>query len=299
MSSTLVDGFDAASIAMLRSILGRLDPDGTPELVPLQPARRNGTVALIPGSFNPPTSAHTALAELARSEGYRSTWFIYARRTLAKQSSGLIPEDRLLTMRLACVDGVGTAVTSHGLLVDQAEAAWRAFDSSDMAFIVGSDKFEQLFEDRWYPDRDQALEKLFARTRIIVAPRHGHGEKVRFLLQRPDVRRFSSRIDVRHLHPSVSEISSTRVRQILRAGGPPTGLVPPSVEDFLREAGPFAPPLRIGREEIDRYELRQKLLGLVLDGRCTREAPDLHSLWRMALDPGQAGKSLRELLRAS
>ncbi|MFP5224380.1 MAG: nicotinate-nicotinamide nucleotide adenylyltransferase [Actinomycetota bacterium] len=299
MSATLLDGFDAASIATLRSILGRLDPEGTPELVPLQPARKNGAVALIPGSFNPPTSAHSALAELARSEGYRSSWFVYARRTLAKAPSGLIPEDRLLAMRLACSDGVGTAVSSHGLLVDQAEAAWRAFDAGEIGFVIGSDKFEQLFEDRWYPDRDEALERLFARAVVIVAPRHGHGEKVRYLLQRPDVRRFSSRIEVRHLHPSVSEISSTRVRQILRAGGPPTGLVPTGVEALLRDTGAFGPPTKIGREDVDRYQLRQRLLGLVLDGRCTRDAPDLHSLWRLALDPGEAGRSLRELLNAS
>lgn len=296
MPATLVDSFDAASIATLRAVLARLDPEGPPEIVPLQPARRVRSVCLIPGSFNPPTLAHAALGDLARAEGYEATWFLSARRTLAKRPHGLSPEDRLLAMRLGAPDGVGTAVVSHGLLVDQAEAAWRCFEAPELAFIVGSDKLEQLFEERWYPDRQEALERFFGRARLIVAPRHGHGEKVRFLLQRGDVRPFVPRIEVRHLHPSVAEISSTRVRQVLRSGGSPSGLVTGPVEDLLVETGAFGPATLIGRERVDRYQLRQRLIDLVVDGRCTRDTPDLHALWRMALDPGTSGQRLRELL---
>lgn len=294
-----VDAFDATSIATLRALLLRLDPEGVPELVPLVPARRATSVCLIPGSFNPPTSAHVALAEHARGSGFDGVWFLYARRTLAKRANGLTPEDRLLAMRLASPDGVGTAVVSHGLLVDQAEAAARAFDAKELSFVVGSDKLEQLFESQWYPNRDEALERFFARARLIVVPRHGEGEKTKVILQRTEARPFAHRVDIVHLHPSVSEVSSTRVRQVLRAGGSPAGLVPPHIEEFLVAVGVFSPPTVIAHRPVNRYDLRQRLIDLVLDSRCTREAPDLHALWRLALDPGSGGETLRDLLGAS
>ena len=291
-----LDPFDATSLSTLRSVLAGLDPDGPPTLVALQPSRRAKAVCLVPGSFNPPTVAHVALADRARNEGYDGVHFVYSVRTVGKRPNGLVPEDRLLLTRAAAPSGVGVCVSSAGLLADMAVAATQAFDPTDLAILVGGDKLEQLFEHRWYADRDAALEQLFSLARVLVAPRRDETERIEEILRAHP--RWGPRVDVLHLHPSIAEVSSTRVRQVLRAGGDPSGLVPEPVASFLAEVAAFAPAVRFDGVARDRYAMRAQLFDLVLDGRCTREVPNLRLLWRLAQDPGPQGRELRALLRA-
>jgi nicotinic acid mononucleotide adenylyltransferase len=292
-----LDPFDAASLATLRTMLNGIDPDGPPRLLPLQPLRRARAVCLIPGSFNPPTVAHLALADRALSDGYDGVHLVYAVRTVGKRSNGLLPEDRLMLSRAATPDRVGVLVSSAGLLADIAIAATAELDPTELALMVGGDKLEQLFEDRWYDDRDATLDRLFASARVIVAPRRDDAERVAQLIRAHP--RWAPRIEICHLHPSVAEISSTRVRQVLRAGGDPSGLVPEPVAVFLASVGAFAPPAWLDGRAVDRYTMRRQLFELVMDARCTREPPDLHLLWKLAHDPGVQGRQLRAMLAAT
>lgn len=289
-----LDPFDATSLSTLRSMLAGLDPEGPPRIVSMKPIRRPKAMCLIPGSFNPPTVAHVALADRAASEGYESVHFAYSVRTVGKRLNGLAPEDRLLLARAAAPDGVGVTVSSAGLLADMAQAAIEGFDPGELAIMIGGDKLEQLFDPRWYQDRDATLDRLFSHARIMVAPRRDDAERIARLIR--DHPRWSPRMDLCHLHPSIAEISSTRVRQVLRAGGDPSGLVPEQVAMFLKDVGAFAPPVQLDGRGTDLYALRAQLFDLVLDGRCTREAPDLRLLWRLAHDPGSQGRELRALL---
>jgi nicotinic acid mononucleotide adenylyltransferase len=293
-----LDAYDLATLFAHRTVLEGLDPDGPPRLVALRGAPALGSIAVFPGSFNPPTSAHLLLAERARREGFGCVLFVLARNTVGKEPSGMIPEDRLLTLRfIAQRAGMGVAVCSSGMYVDMADAAAMLFPGTQAAFIIGSDKVSQIFDPKYYTDRDDALDALFARTRLIVAPRTDDGEIVNDILERAENRRWADRVSVLPLHPAVSDLSSTRVRGLLQSGAEPTGLVPSAVGTFLAEVGAFAPSVSSGGEEIDRYRLRGQLLDALWDAReWAARAADFHALVRLATNASDEGRRLRGML---
>ena len=293
-----MDAYDLATLFAHRAVLDDLDPDGPPRLVALRGAPAFGSLAVFPGSFNPPTSAHLLLAERARREGFACVLFVLARNTIGKEPSGMIPEDRLLALRfIAQRAGMGVAVCSSGLYVDMADAAAMLYPGTEVAFLIGSDKVSQIFDAAYYTDRDDALDTLFSRARLVVAPRTEDGKIVEKILERPENRRFADRVSVLPLHPAVSDLSSTRVRGLLQSGAEPTGLVPSAVGTFLGEVGAFAPAATAGGEEIDRYRLRAQLIDALWNARdWAVRAADFHALLNLAMDPGDAGKRLRAML---
>lgn len=293
-----MDAYDLATLFAHRTVLEDLDPDGPPRLVALRGAPAFGSLAVFPGSFNPPTSAHLLLAERARREGFACVLFVLARNTVGKEPSGMIPEDRLLALRfIAQRAGMGVAVCSSGLYVDMADAAAMVYPGTEIAFLIGSDKVTQIFDPSYYTDRDDALDALFSRARLIVAPRTEDGQVVRDALERAENRRWADRVSVLPLHPAVSDLSSTRVRGLLQSGAEPTGLVPSAVGTFLGEIGAFAPPATAAGEGIDRYRLRTQLLDALWDAReWAVHAADFQRLLRLASDPGTEGKTLRAML---
>jgi nicotinic acid mononucleotide adenylyltransferase len=293
----VMDPFDLATIFALRAQWESLDPAGDPAIGTLAEPGRCRMLALLPGSFNPPTAAHLLLAERALREGFDRVLLLLARHTVGKQPSGLIPEDRLLTMRAVSDGGVGVAASSHGLYADQAEAAHRLYPDAEITFLVGSDKVAQIFEPHWYPDREQALERLFTYARIVVAPRADQGDLLKSALEAPENRKWADRVSVLRLHPAVSDLSSTRVRGLLRAGADPAGLVPQAVAELLAGMRAFALPIVIGDEEVDVYSVRAKLIELLWEsGDPSAREADLHALIATALSPTSDGSRLRARL---
>jgi nicotinic acid mononucleotide adenylyltransferase len=280
-----------------REVLEGLDPDGDPRMVALRSSPTLGSMALLPGSFNPPTAAHLLLAERARREGFGCVMFVLSKQTIDKEPNGLIPEDRLMALRyVAQRAGMGVAVCSAGLYADMADAAAMLFPGTEIAFLVGSDKVASIFERSYYADREGALDSLFARARLIVAPRTDDGESAREVLERPENRAWANRVSILPLHPAVSELSSTRVRGMLQAGADPTGLVPSAVGTFLSDVGAFAAP-EGDTEPIDRYRLRAKLIDILWQAREWAErAADLRALVNLASQPGADGRAVRKLL---
>ena len=294
----IVDPFDLASLFSLRELLEGLSDTTDPLIRTVTPAPQCDRVAILPGSFNPPTAAHVLLAERALVDGFGCVLFTHATTTVGKRRSGLIPEDRLLALRAATEGRSVVAVTSHGLYADQAEAAARAFPGAEVSFLVGSDKVLQIFDERWYDDRDAALERLFGLASLIVAPRSDQGEAVRDVLRAPENRRFADRVDVLRLHPAVGELSSTRVRGLLAAGADPAGLVPSAVAKVLGAVRAFAPPVVVGCEEVDAYDVRARIVDLLWRSRGrAADDVDLRALVETATSPGAPGAKLRAILR--
>lgn len=297
-----MDPFDLASVFALRTILRDLERSPHPTLRTITPTPVCRSVALLPGAFDPPTAAHLHLAERALSDGYQRVVFTLAVRTVGKRRMGLTREDRLLALRAMASRDLVVAAVSHGLYADQAEAAERAFPGADIAFLVGSDKVFQIFDPRWYRDRDEALTRLFARARMVVAPRADHTRALRDVLTAPENRAFADRVEILRLHPAVGDLSSTRVRGLLRAGAQPSGLVPHAVADLLDEVRAFAPPTVIGAEEVDAYAIRRSLVDLLWadesrDGARMGPRPDLRHLMAIALSQGEPGRALRAIAR--
>ena len=293
-----MDAYDLATLFSHRETLSGLDPDDAPRMVALRSAPTLGQMALLPGSFNPPTAAHLLLAERARREGFGCVLFVLAKHTVDKEQSGLIPEDRLMSLRfVAQRAGMGVAVCSAGLFSDMADAAALLFPSTEVAFLVGSDKVASIFNGAYYPDREAALDALFSRSRLIVAPRTDEGEVAREILDREENRAWAHRVSILPLHPAVSELSSTRVRGMLQAGADPTGLVPSAVGTFLSDVGAFQPSSFHDGEEIDRYRIRAQLLDVLWSAREWAErGADLRALVRIASSPGEEGREVRRMI---
>jgi hypothetical protein len=151
-------------------------------------------VGVYPGSFNPPTIAHLAVAEVAlRTHRLDRIDLVVSRRALDKEHVERPHLDDRLAVLRAIADSrpwLGVDVTDHQLLVDIAAG----YD----VLVVGADKYQQLLDVRYYRDetaRDEALARL---PPLAVAPRPPHAAPADRLLA---------------IDPSHHEVSSTRVRE--------------------------------------------------------------------------------------
>jgi nicotinic acid mononucleotide adenylyltransferase len=196
---------------------------------------------MVPGSFDPMTVAHAALAG---SVGAELALLVWSSATLPKERGPgggaapplLEPEDRLASMQAWCAPRpwAQVAICSHGLLADQAEATAAAFPGARLVFGIGSDKVLQLLDPGWYEDRDADLGRLFARAEVAWALRSGDEEPIRAALEREP--RWRGRIRRLDLPADVAEISSRAVRRAVRRGEDVAASVPPEVLPFVRAA---------------------------------------------------------------
>jgi nicotinic acid mononucleotide adenylyltransferase len=220
--------------------LDRARRPGPPRLEVLEGGGgRPRAVGLVPGSFDPMTVGHAAVAEALDAD---LALLAYSPATLAKEAGpGGQPEPPLLAEvdRIASLVAyaagrrqVGVALSSHGLLADQAEAAARAFPGSRLVFGVGSDKVVQLLDPSWYGDRDAALDRLFALAEVAYAVRAGDRERVDRAVAAGG--RWRPRLRPLSVGPDVSAVSSRAVRAAIRRGDDVSAAVPPEVLPFVR-----------------------------------------------------------------
>jgi nicotinic acid mononucleotide adenylyltransferase len=130
-------------------------------------------------------------------------------------------------------------LTSRGLYVDQALAVQRAFAPRDLAFVVGFDKIVQIFDPRYYDDREEALCRLFELARFQVAPRDGTGTaELAALLARPENQPYAARVawlPLDALAEREQRLSSTLVRQLLAEGQDVSWAVPEAVARYIKQ----------------------------------------------------------------
>lgn len=181
-----------------------------------------GRSGIYPGSFNPPTVAHLAIAEAALHQRRLSRVVLsLSVRTLAKEHVDH-PRfaDRVAVVResVAELSWIEVMVTEHQLLVDIA--------TGHDVLIMGADKWAQINDPRWYggsvPARDRALARL---PELAIAPRPP--------VPVPEEHRLV-------VAEEVSTVSSTRARQ----GA--LDLMTPAARRFAHRSGAWLDP--------DRYE---------------------------------------------
>jgi nicotinic acid mononucleotide adenylyltransferase len=290
----------------VHDLVSALDPDAAPVAQALPPEwRPPARLAVLAGSFNPLTRAHTELARRALREGEQGgVAFALSVRIVDKERvTGASLEDRLLALDLYAGRQPDHAVLllNRGLYVDQASALRASFPSlTDLAFIVGYDKLVQIFDRRYYDDRDAALHRLFGLATLLVAPRGDAGlAGVRTVLERPENRRFAASVRLLPLAAEYAGLSSTEVRQ--EAGrGAAVEAVPVETRVFLAVTRVYAPPRRLATgETVDDYAARQALLRVLASTRAWAErAADLPGLLRLARALGRAGRAFRAWLAA-
>jgi nicotinate-nucleotide adenylyltransferase len=126
------------------------------------------TIGVYPGSFDPLTVAHLAIADAARTHvGLERLDLAVSRRTLGKAHLDADSvERRVAALRRA----VGDRPWLEVVVVDAqlvAEIA-RGYD----VVVMGADKWLQVNDPRWYDDDPAARDAAVARLpRIVVAPR--------------------------------------------------------------------------------------------------------------------------------
>ncbi len=127
-------------------------------------------VGCYPGSFNPPTVAHLAVAEAAvRQAGLDRCDLVLSRVALGKEALVVptVDERRAVLEAVAATrPWLGVAVTEERLIADVA--------TGYAAVVMGADKWAQVLDPAWYGGSVAAHDAALARLpRVLVAPRAG------------------------------------------------------------------------------------------------------------------------------
>lgn len=166
-----------------------------------------------PGSFNPLTVAHLAIAEAAvHQRRLDRVDLVVSRVALAKEAV----ERPLLAHRVEVLERVAGRLGWLGVRVTDAQLLADIADGYDV-LVMGADKWAQIHDVRWYGDeaaRDRALARL---PELAVAPRSPHRIPAEHRLDVPE--------------DLVASVSSTAAR----AGQ--HGLMAPEALAFARATG--------------------------------------------------------------
>ena len=135
-----------------------------------------------PGTFNPPTVAHLAVAVAARAQrGLHTVDLVLSRRPINKEHVE-VPSfaDRVAVLEAVSrrISWLQVKITEATLIVDIAEG----YD----VVIMGADKWEQVKDPRYYADdvaRDDAVRRL---PEVALAPRPPVNIPIGMALHLPD-----------------------------------------------------------------------------------------------------------------
>jgi len=120
-----------------------------------------------PGSFNPPTIAHLAIAEAARAEhGLDRVDLVISREALDKEHVSVPSlEERLAVVQdsIAELNWLGVVLTDDQLLVDIASG----YD----VLIMGADKWAQIQQLRFYESEEHRRQSIDALPTLAIAAR--------------------------------------------------------------------------------------------------------------------------------
>ena len=115
-------------------------------------------------------------------------------------------------------------------------------------FLVGFDKIVQIFDPRYYDDRDAALETLFGLATFLVAPRgQDEDDSLAALLRQPENRRFSDAVRPLELPTELREVASSHIRSELALSGQMDATVPSVVAQFVAATGAYLNEERYAR----------------------------------------------------
>jgi hypothetical protein len=152
------------------------------------------TVGVYPGSFDPLTIAHLAVAEAAVSQlGLERVDLAISRDALGKTHLG----GHTVAGRVAAIERAAATRPWLGVVVVGSRLIADIADGYD-AVVMGADKWAQVNDPAWYGDDPAARDAALARLpRVAVAPRGGVAVPDHLVLEVPD---------------HVADVSATAVR---------------------------------------------------------------------------------------
>jgi nicotinate (nicotinamide) nucleotide adenylyltransferase len=183
-----------------------------------------GHLGIFPGSFNPPTRAHLALARAALAQ-VDEVVFVLPREFPHKQYEGATFEQRVAMLR-AALNGesrFSIASTGQGLFIDIALECLADYGNVALSFLCGRDAAERIVN--WDYGRPGAIDEMLGTFSLLVAVRQG---------EYTPPPRLAHRISHLAVEESLDEVSATEVRRRIREGQPWEHLVPHQIQEQVR-----------------------------------------------------------------
>ncbi len=181
-------------------------------------------LAILAGSFNPPTRAHLALAEAALTFA-DEVLFVLPKIFPHKEYVGASLDQRLRMLQTATAAhrNWSIGIADQGLFIEIANEAKPHFPHSELWFVCGRDAAERIAA--WDYGNPAAFAKMLEVFGLLVARRQGEYIPPPELAERIKPLAFES----------YDEHSSTEVRERIGRGGPWRHLVPESIANEIAE----------------------------------------------------------------
>jgi len=129
-----------------------------------------GVRGVYPGSFDPPTIAHVAIAEAAARAGALERLDLAVSRDALGKDAG---RQRPLAVRVEMLERLRATRPWLGVVVTDAQLVTDIAAGYDVV-VMGADKWAQVRDPAWYGGSVAARDAAVARlARVLVAPRAG------------------------------------------------------------------------------------------------------------------------------
>lgn len=183
-------------------------------------------IGIFGGSFNPVHNGHIGLAQAIVAQGLvDEIWLMVSPRNPLKPADGLLDEALRLKLAEAAVrDCPGLCASDFEFSLPRPSYTWNTLSALQrqrpadrFSLIIGADNWH-LFH-RWAHHED-----ILQHYNIIMYPRPGFPVNNESLPQ-----------GVRMVDAPLFPWSSTEIREALRAGREVAGMLPPAVEEMLKE----------------------------------------------------------------
>jgi nicotinate-nucleotide adenylyltransferase len=187
-------------------------------------AGRPGRLGIIPGTFNPVTVAHLALARAALAR-VNEVLFVLPRIFPHKTYQGATFEDRVEMLCAALDEPAWSIATAEGgLFIDIARECRAAYGSGvQLTFLCGRDAAERVVN--WDYGRAGAFAEMLREFDMLVAGRGGSYQPP------PDLSHRIGRLD---LEFPCDAVSATEVRERITRGDAWEALVPELIRARVR-----------------------------------------------------------------
>ena len=184
------------------------------------------TTGLYFGSFNPIHNGHLMLANyLVENSGLDALWFVISPQNPFKTKESLLPDYQRLELVNRAIEGyqkfaacdIEFSMPKPSYTIDTLTYLKEKYPKRDFALIMGTDNLERL--DRW-----KNYEQIINYHKIIVFPRNGcEGGALR------------SHPNVQIVDTPIIEVSSTFIRESIRAGKDVRFFMPEKVFEYIDE----------------------------------------------------------------
>lgn len=183
-------------------------------------------IAIYSGSFNPVHNGHITIARnVIEQTGVDELWFLISPQNPLKKDDILWPEDdRLAMVRLALENESKMKASDYEFrlprptfTINTLDGLKSEFPQHDFVLLVGGDNLTII--QRWYQ-----YQRILDDFGLIVYPRPGYSTG--------DLQNLPS---VQIISAPFLPISATEIRRKIKNGESIEGLVPPKVEEYIRQ----------------------------------------------------------------